>query len=304
MIRPEFPSNLTLLVGHVKDDPIFGRNPRPQRARINVEVPSPFEGSFTVSMEVHPGICGYQEIWRELFPGDKVEFKGQLIAQDLQDLPREMANHDTTTVIYRDAVFQPHMMQLETMEDWALGAESRLDGVVMDAPIFFRHPRFSDVEMARTRLSVANLPNVGNFMPNLNLSTAVMVAIPTNHPDMEWLLRVGNRLQVSARLDRMLLASNSPYVRDRLNALEREWAEEMERLKSDSYALRAGLRRHQQRMRRLGSVPRTIAIVTKVAAYPEAQKLDRDAAMAMRRQERIQHAQRRRHQGGHSGARG
>lgn len=195
-----------------------------------LQVRSPYGGMFALPIAIEPNIPG-AELLAHATADTMIAIEGSLqlrqtfdrrYATDAQDA-RGRTDRGRPT---RELQLLVSCVREPNEQEQRASSAVWLEGVVAEPPRISRHPELPSIQLAGTILSVsfgrpADFPGIA---ATIQETVEVNIAIPTSHGDAEKLYRQGNIVRVVGQLDCRMEEQGGEAVRQKLAALDAEWA--------------------------------------------------------------------------------
>lgn len=250
---------------------------------VSLQVAAPYGGSYQMDVEVGSGTPGV-ELLSHAQAGLNLVLEGYLTRT--REVDRRFADFEEEMiegVIYQDVVFQVESVRGRQSNDpQGTGSNVWIEGEVTEPPVFFRHPEFPEIELARIGVRTRTKTELGEGVVRPGRPCEVTVIVPTDEESVEFMYRRGNRVKVRGVLERVAMRQNRDIVREKVAELEEAWYTKREEVKDDARQLRIEGGRFLRSKERLERSPRTMVLAAEVTPMAGAQPLDREAAAADR----------------------
>jgi len=201
---------------------------------VSLQVAAPYGGNYQIDVEV--GGARGAEILAHAKAGQGLVLEGYL--NRTTDVDRRFRDYSEGElfegVTYQDVFLTVDSLRSrESSDPQNTGSNIFLEGTVVEPAIFFRHPEFPEIELARIGIktrSKATLSEEG--ISQAGRSCVVTVAVPVEEEGAAYLYRRGNTVRVRGVLDRLAMRQqNREQVRERLTEMETAWEQQREAIK-------------------------------------------------------------------------
>ncbi len=305
MTTPAYPRNKVILYGwldrererdrkrreHSEDDPSgIGRvdtrtirnAARGAITRYTLQVPAPDGEPFAIPITIHRGVPG-SELLRTAQPDDFVVVEGYMKLDRAVD-PRYAVHALDEGRVYREMTIYATDVRVRSSEETFTGSGAWVDGIVTEPPIFIRDPDAPERFLARTtiRTRIAYSPEP-DLLPVVERISEVPVVVATDTPDADLLFRAGNHVQVSGPITRLLTRQFGRVIRDKMDALDDEWAQIEATHSNNPDEVRKRGRQHLRQRQRLLQAARPVVLVSTVVGVDGAEPLTMIEARTARR---------------------
>lgn len=251
---------------------------------VSLQVSAPYGGSYQIDVEV--GGARGAEILAHAHAGQGLVLEGYL--NRTIDVDRRF--RDYSDELFEGITYQDMFMTVEAVraregtDPQATGSNIFLEGVVAEPPVFFRHPEFPEIELARVGVktrSKAVLSEDG--ISQAGQPCVVTVTVPVDDEDAAYLYRRGNTVRVRGVLDRLAIRQNREQVRERLEDMETAWQEQRETIKTQGENVERTLMvegdRYLRMKDRMERGTRTMLLAIEVTPVAGAQPATRQEAL-------------------------
>lgn len=200
---------------------------------VGLQVAAPYGGSYQLDVEV--GMVDGAELLSSAQVGQLVVLEGYLtrtreVDRRFRDFEEEMIEG----IFYQDVALQVERVRPHQESDpQGTGSNIWVEGTVIEPPVFFRHPEFPAIELARVGIRArtrAEVSDTGLIRPGRPCEVTVIV--PTDDEGAGYLYRRGNQLRVRGVLERVAMRQNRDHVREKVAELEAAWNERREQIRA------------------------------------------------------------------------
>ncbi|MBX0331075.1 hypothetical protein K2Z83_25825 [Oscillochloris sp. ZM17-4] len=272
---------------------------------VDVQVAAPYGGSYQIDIDV--GMVEGADILAGAQAGQMIVLEGHLTRT--REVDRRFRDYDAEMIegiIYQDVVIQVERVRPRQESDPATtGSNIWVEGVVVEPPVFFRHPDFPEIELARVGVKARTTPALSDDgVVRPGRPCEVTVIVPTDDEGAELLYRRGNQVRVRGVLERVAMRQNRDLVRERVTELQDAWNQRRAEIKAQAEGAERALLtegdRYLREKERTERSARTMVLAVAVTPLDGATPISRAEAIddrdAYTREWRAAREQRRREQ--------